>query len=233
MTLHLKQRTLARPVSCTGVGVHSGREVSLAIRPAPVNHGIRFIRTDLLNSPSISALFNMVVDTSLATVIGYDGFIVSTIEHLMASFYGLSIDNALVEINDYEVPIMDGSAAPFAAMIREAGVVEQDAPRFFFVINSPIELSENGKSVGLYPDETTRISYQIEFDHPLIQKQALSFSVTEDYFETQISKARTFGFLKEYELLKQYGLGRGASLDNTVVMDEGRRFEPIRPAVCR
>ncbi|MBW2676343.1 MAG: UDP-3-O-acyl-N-acetylglucosamine deacetylase, partial [Deltaproteobacteria bacterium] len=111
--MHIHQRTLASSVSCSGVGVHSGKAVNLDIHPAPENHGIKFVRKDLLDSPSISAHFNMVVDTSLATVIGYDGFIVSTIEHLMATFSGLSVDNALVEIDAYEMPIMDGSAGPF------------------------------------------------------------------------------------------------------------------------
>jgi UDP-3-O-[3-hydroxymyristoyl] N-acetylglucosamine deacetylase len=201
------------------VGVHSGKKVNLTIKPAPSNHGIKFVRTDLLDCPCISAHFNMVVDTSLATVIGYEGFIVSTIEHLMASFSGLSIDNALVEIDSYEMPIMDGSAGPFASMIRSAGIREQDAPRYFFVVKKPIELKEEDKMVGIYPCSTYKITCTIEYDHSLINKQSYSVDLSEQVFEREICRARTFGFLNEYEYLKRYGLARGVSLDNVVVVD--------------
>lgn len=217
--MYFKQRTVAQPVSCSGVGVHSGKKVNLTIKPAQSNHGIKFIRTDLLDCPCISAHFNMVVDTSLATVIGYEGFIVSTIEHLMASFAGLSIDNALVEIDSYEMPIMDGSAGPFTSMIRSAGIREQDAPRYFFVVKKPIELKENGKMVGIYPCSTYKITCTIEYDHPLIKKQSYSVDLSDRVFEREICRARTYGFLHEYEYLKKYGLARGVSLDNVVVID--------------
>jgi len=217
--MYFKQKTVAQPVSCSGVGVHSGKKVNLTIKPAQSNHGIKFIRTDLLDCPCISAHFNMVVDTSLATVIGYEGFIVSTIEHLMASFAGLSIDNALVEIDSYEMPIMDGSAGPFTSMIRSAGIREQDAPRYFFVVKKPIELKENGKMVGIYPCSTYKITCTIEYDHSLIKKQSYSVDLSDRVFEREICRARTYGFLHEYEYLKKYGLARGVSLDNVVVID--------------
>lgn len=224
--MHTHQRTLASTVSCSGVGVHSGKAVNLNIRPAPVNHGIKFVRTDLLDSPGISALFKMVVDTSLATVIGYDGFIVSTIEHLMAAFSGLAIDNALVEIDAYEMPIMDGSAGPFTDLMRTAGIVVQDMPRYYFRVKEPIELSEQGKFVGIYPSDNYRITGTIEFGHPLIGRQSCSFDISEDQFADQIGPARTFGFLEEYELLKQYGLARGGSLDNVIVIGEDQVMNP-------
>ncbi len=217
--MYFKQRTVAQPVSCSGVGVHSGKKVNLTINPAPSNHGIKFIRTDLLDCPCISAHFNMVVDTSLATVIGYEGFIVSTIEHLMASFAGLSIDNALIEIDSYEMPIMDGSAGPFASMIRSAGIRDQAAPRYFFVVKKPIELEEDGKMVGIYPCSTYKITCTIEYDHSLIKKQSYSVDLSDQVFEREICRARTYGFLHEYEYLKRYGLARGVSLDNVVVID--------------
>jgi len=217
--MYFKQKTVAQPVSCSGVGVHSGKKVNLTIKPAQSNHGIKFIRTDLLDCPCISAHFNMVVDTSLATVIGYEGFIVSTIEHLMASFAGLSIDNALVEIDSYEMPIMDGSAGPFTSMIKSAGIREQDAPRYFFVVKKPIELKENGKMVGIYPCSTYKITCTIEYDHSLIKKQSYSVDLSDRVFEREICRARTYGFLHEYEYLKKYGLARGVSLDNVVVVD--------------
>ena len=224
--MHIRQRTLTSPVSCSGVGVHSGKAVNLKINPAPVNHGRKFVRTDLLDSPGISAHFNMVVDTSLATVIGYEGFIVSTIEHLMAAFSGLSIDNALVEIDAYEMPIMDGSAGPFTDLILTAGIESQDMPRSYFRVREPIELDGQGKFVGIYPADNYRITGTIEFDHPLIGQQSCSFDISEDLFADQISKARTFGFLEEYELLKRFGLARGGSLDNVIVIAEDRVMNP-------
>ena len=218
--MHNNQRTIANPVTCEGVGIHSGRDVHLTVYPAPANHGIKFMRKDLPDSPDIKAHFNKVVDTSLATVIGYEGFIVSTIEHLMASFAGLAVDNARVEIDSYEMPIMDGSAAPFTAMIKSAGIVTQDAPRCFFIVKEPLVLEANGKSVGIYPSDAYKITCSITYNHPLINEQTLSMDISEQTFENDISKARTFGFLQEYEQLKKFGLARGGSLDNVVVIDE-------------
>ena len=218
--MYCRQRTLVRTISCSGVGVHSGREVNLKIKPAPINHGIKFVRTDLQDSPCISARFNMVVDTSLATVIGVEGFIVSTIEHLMASFAGLSVDNALVEIDAHEMPIMDGSAAPFTRLIQAAGIVEQDGPKCVFVIRKPITLERDGKSVSIFPHPSYKITCSIEYDHPLIQSQTFSMEVTDHLFEQEICSARTFGFLHEIEYLKRFGLAKGGSLDNAVVVDK-------------
>ncbi|MBU1163757.1 MAG: UDP-3-O-acyl-N-acetylglucosamine deacetylase [Proteobacteria bacterium] len=218
--MHFRQRTVLKPVSFSGVGVHSGKKVNLTIKPAPINHGIKFVRTDLPDKPSVSAHFNMVVDTSLATVIGYDGFIVSTIEHLMASFAGFSIDNAIVELDAYEVPIMDGSAGPFISYIKASGIKEQLAPRYFFVIKEPIELEEDGKFVGVYPASEFKITCTIYYDHPLIREQSYSIDVSDQVFEKEICRARTFGFIKEIEYLKKYGFARGGSLDNVIVIDE-------------
>ena len=218
--MHLTQRTLAGTVRCSGIGVHSGKKVNLSIHPAPQNHGIKFIRTDLPDCPCISAHFNMVVDTSMATVIGCDGFIVSTIEHLMASFTGLAIDNALVELDTYEMPIMDGSAGPFTSLIKRVGIKDLDTPRCFFVITAPIELEKGGKSVGVYPYPSYKITCRIEYDHSLINRQSYSIDLSDETFESEISRARTFGFLKEYEYFKRYGLAQGVSLDNVVVVGE-------------
>jgi len=163
----------------------------------------------------------MVVDTSLATVIGHDGFIVSTIEHLMATFAGLSIDNVAVELDSYEMPIMDGSAQPFTRLLKEAGIEELDAPRYYFVVKKPIELKQDGKSVGIYPSPDLKITCNIEYDHPMIKKQSFSTKITEQVFEKEICRARTFGFLHEIEYLRQYGFAKGGSLDNVVVVDNG------------
>ncbi|MCD4804502.1 MAG: UDP-3-O-acyl-N-acetylglucosamine deacetylase, partial [Desulfobacterales bacterium] len=194
--------------------------VNLTIKPAPVNHGIKFVRTDLTDKPSVSAHFNMVVDTSLATVIGCDGFIVSTIEHLMATFAGFSIDNAIVELDAYELPIMDGSAGPFISYIKIAGIEEQLGPKYFFIVKEPTELKEDGKFVGIYPASKFKITCTIYYDHPLIKEQSYSIDVSDQVFEKEICRARTFGFLQEIEYLKKYGFARGGSLDNVIVLDE-------------
>jgi UDP-3-O-[3-hydroxymyristoyl] N-acetylglucosamine deacetylase len=220
MAIPIHQRTLDREVRCSGIGLHSGKEVHLALKPAPINHGIKFVRKDLPDNPTIPARFNCVVDTSLATVIGLDGAIVSTIEHLMACLAGLSVDNVIAELDSYEVPVMDGSAGPFTRMILEAGIREQKAERHFFVLEKPIELEQDGKFVGAYPDSTFKITCNIEFEHPLIRKQSCSIEVVDHIFEREISSARTFGFLHEVEYMKRYGLARGGSLDNAVVIDK-------------
>jgi len=222
MSIPTQQRTINRETGCSGIGLHSGKTVHLTLKPAPVNHGIKFVRKDLPDDPVIPARFNRVVDTSLATVIGSDGVIVSTIEHLMACLAGLSIDNIIVELDSYEVPVMDGSAGPFTSMILAAGIREQDASRHFFVLEEPIELEQDGKFVGAYPDTTFKISCNIEFEHPLIRKQSCSIEVVDCIFEREISSARTFGFLHEVEYMKQYGLARGGSLDNAVVIDKNQ-----------
>ena len=220
--MEFHQRTIGKAVRCSGVSVHSGKTVTLTIKPAPVNNGIRFVRTDLPGQPGVTAHFNNVVDTSLATVIGAEGCIVSTIEHLMAGFSGMSIDNATVEVDAYELPIMDGSAGPFTDMIKSAGTIAQDGPKCFFKIKAPIELVENDKSVTVYPADVFRLTCTIAYDHPLIGTQTCDVVVDRDSFEKEICKARTFGFLHEVEMMKRYGLARGGSLDNAVVIDGDR-----------
>ena len=147
MNKYFLQKTLSQAISVSGTGVHSGKQMHLTIKPAPENHGIKFRRVDLPGTQDIQALFKLVVDTSLATVLGTNGAIVSTIEHLMASFAGLGIDNALVEVDDYEIPIMDGSAKVFTQLIENAGIVEQAAPKHFLIVKKPIKVIDNDKSV--------------------------------------------------------------------------------------
>lgn len=218
--MYKKQRTLAEPVYFRGNGLHSGQTVNLTVKPAPPNFGIKFKRIDLPGKPLITSHFNRVIDTSLATVIGENGYIVSTIEHLMASLYGLSIDNAVAELDAYEVPIMDGSAAVFTDVIKSAGIVEQDAPRLYFVIKSPIILEQDGKAVGVYPGANRTISCTIKFDHHAIKEQKYTIELTDGSFAREIGPARTFGFYQEIEYLKRYGLAKGGSLDNAVVIDQ-------------
>jgi len=220
------QHTLMRPAQCTGIGLHSGRKVTLTIKPAPVNHGIRFERSDLPHKPVIRAHFRNVIDTSLATTLGTEGVIVSTIEHLMATFVGFHIDNALVQLDAYEAPIMDGSAGPFASMMKEAGPRAQSGKRYFLVVKEPIEMEDNGKKVGLYPSDTLRVTCTIDFDHPLLKHQCYSVSLIDGFFEKEISRARTFGFLHEVDYLKRNGFAKGGSLENAVVIDKDRILNP-------
>jgi UDP-3-O-[3-hydroxymyristoyl] N-acetylglucosamine deacetylase len=220
------QQTLGHPVRCTGVGLHSGKKVNLTIKPAPVNHGIRFVRTDLPHKPIINAHFRNVIDTSLATTLGEDGVIVSTVEHLMAALAGLHIDNACLEMDAYEAPIMDGSAGPFSTMLKEAGIVDQTGKRYFFVVKEPIEMEEEDKKVGLYPSDIPRVTCSIDFDHPLLRNQSYSITLDDGHFEKEISHARTFGFLNEVDYLKRNGFARGGSLENAVVIDKDKVLNP-------
>lgn len=222
MTNFFLQRTLAKRVDVTGTGVHSGKPTQLTIHPAPENHGIKFRRVDLPGTQDIQALFKLVVDTSLATVLGTNGAIVSTIEHLMASFAGLGIDNALVEVDDYEIPIMDGSARIFTRLIEEAGIVKQAAPKHFLIVKKPVEVIDNDKSVIVYPEPCFKITCRIDFDHPLIGKQEITFDQAKNNFEKEISRARTFGFIQDLELLRRFSLGKGGSLDNAIIIDKDK-----------
>lgn len=203
-----------------GIGLHSGAEVSIQLKPAPPNFGIRFCRVDVTNCPHLTASYEHVVDTSLATTIGFNGTVVSTIEHLMAALLGKGVDNVLVELNGPEVPIFDGSASPFIDLIQEAGMKEQKAPRRFLKITKPLILQEGDAYVRVRPSECFRVCYTIDFPHPLIGKQELTWSFSETAFIRDIAKARTFGFLKDVHKLQDIGLAQGGSLANAVVFDD-------------
>ena len=213
------QQTLKRSVSCTGIGLHSGRSVTLRLRPAPAHHGIRFRRLDLdgLEVPASAA---RVAGIDYATGLAQDAASVDTVEHLLAALVGLGIDNVIVELNQAEVPIMDGSAASFVYLIHEAGVRRLKARRRFLRVARPISLSCGDKSIALYPADDFRVTYSISFDHPLLRRQTRSQCVTEESFIDEIAPARTFGFLKEVEQLRQRGLALGGSLDNAIVLGE-------------
>jgi len=222
MTEYYLQKTLSQKVSVSGTGLHSGKKTNLTIKPAPENHGIKFRRVDLPGTQDIPAIFKMVVDTSLATVLGINGAIVSTIEHLMASFAGLGIDNALVEVDDYEIPIMDGSAWIFTQLIENAGIKKQRAPQHFLIVKEQIKVIESDKSVVISPEPAFKITCNIDFNHPLIGKQEVIFDRAKNNFGKEISQARTFGFVQDLELLKRFSLAKGGSLDNAIVIDKDR-----------
>jgi UDP-3-O-[3-hydroxymyristoyl] N-acetylglucosamine deacetylase len=200
--------------------------VNLSLLPAPVNHGIIFVRTDTPRPVCIPALTEYVVDTSLATTLGKDGVKVSTVEHLMSALAGMGLDNVRVELDGPEVPIMDGSAAPFAALIAEAGVREQEEPRRLLVIKKTVSVVDGDKEASFSPAPRFRISCTVDFKHPLITEQSYELEFSDRCFHREISRARTFGFLRDVEMLKKMGLARGGSLDNAIVVDEFSILNP-------
>lgn len=228
----LYQRTITNRVQCTGIGLHNGLKVDLTIKPAPANTGIVFRRVDLPGGPYIPADYQHIKETTLATKLGLGDAVVSTVEHLMAAFMGLGIDNALVEIDGPELPSLDGSAAPFVLMLKKARPVFQDEKRVYIKILEPVQVRCEGKTLSIIPDDCFRITYSIDFDHPLIQQQSYSTTLSGETFCQQICNARTFGFLNEVESLKKNGYALGGSLENAIVIDNacilnegGLRFE--------
>ncbi len=213
------QRTIRRPVYCSGIGLHSGQKVKLRLRPAPANHGVVFKRLDL-DGLEIPADVSHVAGLHYATGLARDTTSVETVEHLLAALLSLGIDNVLVELNQAEVPIMDGSAASFVYLVHEAGIKPLSTPRKFLKVVRPISLSRGDKRIALYPSDHFKVTYSISFDHPLLRHQSRTMRLTEDVFVDEIAPARTFGFLKEVEVLRQRGLALGGSLDNAIVLGE-------------
>jgi UDP-3-O-[3-hydroxymyristoyl] N-acetylglucosamine deacetylase len=215
-----EQRTLRRPVSCSGIGLHSGNKVTLSLKPAPADFGIRFQRADL-GGLEVPATVLHLGGNRLATGLTREAVSVETVEHLLAALTALGIDNVIVELNSPEVPIMDGSAAPFVYLIlNEAGVKRQGSPKRFLKVLRPISLSQGDKRIALYPSDHFKVTYSISFDHPLIRHQSRTMKITDETFVEDIAPARTFGFLKEVEMLRQRGLALGGSLDNAIVLGE-------------
>jgi UDP-3-O-[3-hydroxymyristoyl] N-acetylglucosamine deacetylase len=222
----LNQRTLKRSIECSGVGLHSGKPIHMKLCAAPAHHGIVFVRKDLPSPVTIPALSEYVVDTALATTLGNAGVRIGTVEHLLAALAGLGIDNARVELDGPEVPIMDGSAAPFAYLVHTAGIRIQDEPKSFLVIKKPVTVQEGGKEATLAPCNRLTIDCTVDFKHPLISGQSFSMEFSDRAFTRELSRARTFGFLKDVESLKRAGLAQGGSLENAIVVDEFSILNP-------
>lgn len=222
------QQTLKSPVSCQGVGLHSGQQISMTIRPAREDNGIVFVRTDIMGRDNvIPALWNHVVDVRLCTVIGNDsGATVGTVEHLMAALRGCGIDNAVVELDGGEVPIMDGSADPFVQMIDEAGIAAQALPRRAIRVLREVSVEQDGKIVRLSPSDTSVFGGGIEFDHPHIGAQRYETQLMNGNFRHDIANCRTFGFLHEVEWMRSQGLALGGSLDNAILLDKESVVNP-------
>ena len=217
------QFTTQRAVSCCGVGLHTGRTVNLTINPAPANTGIQFLRSDLVDRPIIPARVERVVDTTLATTISEGQHRISTTEHLLAALRGFGIDNALVDLDSHEVPIMDGSAGPFVRLLKTAGLRRQQALRKILRITRPIIHVEGNKSIRIDPYDGYKVSARIQFDDALISEQRYSVEVTPERFGKEIARARTFGFVEQVEQLWQNGLALGGTLDNVIAIHWNRR----------
>lgn len=230
----LHQRTIANTVETSGVGLHSGKKVQMSLRPASQNSGIRFRRMDTDPVKEVHAISENVTDTNLGTTISQNETSIMTVEHLLSALAGLGIDNLFIDLHGPEIPIMDGSAASFVLLIESAGILEQSAPKKFLRIKKNIRVEEDGKFAEFRPYNGYRLTFDIEFEHPMIQNELThySFDFSTMSFLEQISRARTFGFLKDIESLRSNNLALGGSLDNAIVLDDyniinkdGLRFE--------
>ena len=220
----IRQRTLKNTIRATGIGLHSGRKVYLTLAPAPIDTGVVFRRVDSTPPVTVPGTALNVHETELATTLGKDGVRVSTVEHLMAAFAGLGIDNCYVDLSADEVPIMDGSAAPFVFLVQSAGILEQGAPKRFVRVRRAVEVRDGEKFARFEPFDGFKVKFTIDFDHPVfsggVQTSEVDFSTTS--FVREISRARTFGFTRDIEALRKRDLALGGSLDNAIVIDEYR-----------
>jgi UDP-3-O-[3-hydroxymyristoyl] N-acetylglucosamine deacetylase len=214
------QQTLANPVSCIGVGLHSGEPVTMTLRPAPPNTGVVFVNRNGHAGASLAASVDHLVPTELCTAISGNGFQVKTIEHVLAALAGLNVDNVYVDVDAGEAPVMDGSAGPFVRLIQSAGIISQKKLQPYLKMTRPLEVVEGSRRIRIEPSATPQITYSIQYDHPLIHTQTYSYEHSARTFESEIAGARTFGFLQEVEALWARGLGRGGNLDNTVVLSK-------------
>jgi UDP-3-O-[3-hydroxymyristoyl] N-acetylglucosamine deacetylase len=230
----VKQRTLKNAIQASGVGLHTGEKVYMTLHPSAPDTGVVFRRTDLNPMVEIPAQAKNVGDTTLSTTLVKDGTRVSTVEHLMSALAGMGIDNVMVDVSAAEIPIMDGSAAPFVFLLQSAGIEEQDAPKKFVRVKRPVTVKQDGKEATFKPFDGFKINFAIDFDHPVFDSQTLNASIdfSSTSFVKEVSRARTFGFMHEFEYLRAKGLARGGSLNNAIVVDEshivnedGLRFE--------
>ena len=220
----IQQRSIKTSIRATGLGLHSGSKVLLTLRPAPPNTGIVFRRVDLSPCVEIPAKPENVLETELATSLGKGEHRISTVEHLMSAFAGLGVDNCIVEVDHAEVPVMDGSAAPFVFLLQSAGVVDQGVAKRFIRITKPVEVKMGDKWARVTPHQGFKLDFSIDFDHPAVRstQQSLQFDFATASFVKEISRARTFGFMRDFELLREKGLARGASMENAIALDSDR-----------
>lgn len=224
MLSFMQQRTLKNPIYCSGVGLHSGSRVAMTVYPAEPDRGVRFRRIDAVGGPvEVEANWRNAIEAPLCTtLVSKCGVKFCTVEHLMSAFLGCGIDNAVVELNGNEVPAMDGSAAPFVALIEAAGSVEQAPPRRALEVLKPVVVREPHRSASLTPCEDLSVDFEIDFDSPVVARQEWSVRVDNESYKRDIARARTFGFLHEVDRLRAMGLARGGSLENAIVIDHDR-----------
>lgn len=223
------QRTLERSVGCEGIGIHTGERAVMTLHPAPANRGVVFRRVDLPGSPLIEARPDRVVDTQFATTISKDGTTVRTIEHLMSALAGMGVDNVLVDLSGPEVPILDGSAAPLVNLIRAAGLKRQVAPKTFLKVRQPILVESGTRSLRIVPSERLKIIYTMCFDHPLLGEQTVAMALGRERYIHDVAPSRTYGFLKDLDMLSRFGLAKGGSFENALVIgEEGVLNGPLR-----
>jgi UDP-3-O-[3-hydroxymyristoyl] N-acetylglucosamine deacetylase len=220
----LKQRTLKNSIRATGVGLHTGRKVLMVLRPAPANSGITFRRSDLDPTVDIPARAENVGETTLGTTLSVEGAKVSTIEHLLSALAGLGIDNIIIELSADEVPIMDGSAGPFVFLLQSAGIEEQNAPKRFVRIKKSVKIEDGDKWARFDPYDGFKVNFEIEFDHPVFKRrsQVASMEFSTTTFLREVSRARTFGFMRDLEYMRSRNLALGGNLDNAIVLDDYR-----------
>jgi UDP-3-O-[3-hydroxymyristoyl] N-acetylglucosamine deacetylase len=218
------QRTVAKRVSCTGVGLHSGRPATLTLAPAPADSGVSFVRMDL--GIEIPARNEFVADTTLSTNLALGDARVHTVEHVMAALHGMGIDNCRVEVDGPEIPILDGSAAPFVCLVQEAGLQAQRAGKRYLVVEQPVEIRDGDKLARLEPASAFCVEFTADFGHPLITNQAFRVTITDRVFEREVARARTFCFRRDIERMQAAGLAKGGSLENAIVVDEFSILNP-------
>ena len=220
----VKQRTLKNTIRASGVGLHSGKRVALTLRPADEGTGIIFRRVDMKPVVEIPALAENVIETKLSTTLMSEGACVSTVEHLLSALAGFGVDNLKIDLTGDEVPILDGSAAPFVFLLQSAGIIEQREPKTFVRVKKVVQFEHEEKTVRFSPYKGFKLNFEINYDHPVFQNNfnIATFELSSTSFVKEISRARTFGFLREYDFMKSQGLAKGGSLDNAIVIDEDR-----------
>ena len=222
----VRQKTVGGNIEFSGIALHTGDETSVRIGPGDPDTGYRFRRTDIPGQPEVEASVHNIQDTVLATSLGFNGAAVKTVEHLLSAMAGCGVDNATVEVSGDEIPIMDGSAAPFVRGIEIVGLVDQEIPKRMLRILRKIEASENGANAALEPADKFHVSFAIDFDHPVVGRQELDFEYSPESFRKEIAYARTFGFLKDVQMMVDQGLALGGSLDNAVVVGDDKVLNP-------
>jgi UDP-3-O-[3-hydroxymyristoyl] N-acetylglucosamine deacetylase len=223
------QRTLEQAVRCEGIGLHTGEKVTMTLHPAPANHGVVFRRTDLPGAPAIEARPERVVNTQNATTIAEGGVVVRTIEHLMSALSGMGVDNVQVDLSGPEVPALDGSAAPFVELLRQAGLRRQFAPKTFLKVRQPITVELGTRCLRIVPSQRLSVIYTMCFDHPLLGEQTTAMEMSRECYARDVAPSRTYGFLKDLDMLGRLGLAKGGSLENALVIgEEGVLNGPLR-----